>query len=113
MFDGNFLKQLRIEKNMNQTELAEKLGLSQKNISSYETNRTRPDYEVLIKISELFNVSLDYLFGLKSEKLETLNENETYIIDTYRSLRPETKVDFLGTVKMIKTLREIQRKNMG
>ena len=113
MFEGNILKQLRIEKGLNQLELAEVLGSTQKNISNYETNKARPDFEVLINMSKFFNVSTDYLLGQNSTNLNNLSENEMYIIDTYRSLRPETKVDFLSTVKMIKTLREIQKKNMG
>ena len=55
------IKRLRQEHNMTQGELAAKIGLHQKQISAYERGRNIPSTEVLIKLAEVFNVTLDYL----------------------------------------------------
>ncbi|MCG8339637.1 MAG: helix-turn-helix domain-containing protein [Proteobacteria bacterium] len=57
------IKQLRLEHEWKQSELAEKLGLQQKQISAYERGASKPSTEALIKLAKIFNVSLDYLVG--------------------------------------------------
>jgi transcriptional regulator with XRE-family HTH domain len=54
---------LRKEMGMNQMELAKYLRLSQQTISKYENGKADPDKETLIRLSELFNVSTDYIIG--------------------------------------------------
>ena len=60
---GERLKQLRESRGMTQTELAQLLGLQQTSIFRYESGNTNPTAEVLLKIADTFDVSLDYLFG--------------------------------------------------
>lgn len=54
---------LRRESGMSQMELAKYLKLSQQTISKYENGKADPDKDTLIKLSELFNVSTDYIIG--------------------------------------------------
>ncbi len=58
------LKELRVYHNLSQKELAEKLEVSQRSISSWETGFRQPDFETLEKISKFFNVTTDYLLGI-------------------------------------------------
>lgn len=58
---GERLKRLRQEKNWTQAELADQLKIHQKQLSGYERDVHVPSTEVLMKIADLFNVSLDYL----------------------------------------------------
>jgi len=58
---GDRIKQLRTEKKWTQAELSEKIGVKQKQISAYERGTNIPSAEILIRISEAFDVSLDYL----------------------------------------------------
>jgi transcriptional regulator with XRE-family HTH domain len=58
---GERLRKLRLDRKMNQEQLAEKLGLDQSTISNYERNMKRPDFETLQKIASNFDVSLDFL----------------------------------------------------
>jgi transcriptional regulator with XRE-family HTH domain len=51
---------------MTQSELAQKIGITTSSVGMYETGVRHPSYEVLYKLSEIFNVSIDYLLG-KSE----------------------------------------------
>lgn len=57
------LKELRIEKNYSQREIAHELGIIQTTYGNYETGKTQPTIEMLIKIANYFNVTLDYLCG--------------------------------------------------
>lgn len=58
---GDKIKTLRVSRNMTQSELAKKLSVTKSTISSYENDSRLPSYEVLIKISVLFNVTIDSL----------------------------------------------------
>ena len=62
---GSKLKDMRINKHLSQEQLAKRIGITKSMVSAYETSMRMPSYEVLIKIALFFNVSLDYLLGLK------------------------------------------------
>lgn len=60
---GNTLKKLRTEKGNTQQEIAEYLGIARGTYAHYEINKRRPDYEIIQKLADYFNVSVDYLLG--------------------------------------------------
>ena len=62
---GENIKSLRLERGMTQTQLAEILFLSQDTISLWECNKSLPDIISLIKLSQTFHVSTDYILGLE------------------------------------------------
>ena len=64
---GKFISQLRKEKELTQKELAEKLGVTDKAVSKWETGKCYPDIETIEKISRLFDVSINEL--LNGEKI--------------------------------------------
>ncbi|GAB6107486.1 helix-turn-helix domain-containing protein [Fusibacter bizertensis] len=105
MFDGEILKKLRMNNNLNQSELAKILDCSQKNISSYETNTSRPSFEVLVNIANYFDVSIDYLFKRVNSNLNSLSENEEFIINLYRSFDETEQIDFISFIKFIKNIK--------
>lgn len=59
----NMLKQVRKEKDITQTEIAEVLGISQKVYSTYEVGTREPNIDILIKMADYFGVSIDFLVG--------------------------------------------------
>lgn len=59
------LKQLRNEKRYTQKQIAEDLKISPTGYAGYEQGIREPDIDMLIKISDYFEVSLDYLVGRK------------------------------------------------
>ncbi len=61
---GNRIKESRKDKRMTQKEVAGILCMTQQQYSRFENGVFELDYENLVKISQLFEVSLDYLFGL-------------------------------------------------
>ena len=58
------IKKYRLKNNMTQKELAQKLSFSDRTISSYETGKRLITIDVLISLSQLFNVTLDELVGI-------------------------------------------------
>ena len=62
---GERIKLLRVERGIGQNKLAEDLCLSNASISYWETGKQIPSAEVIYKLSKYFNVSADYLLGLK------------------------------------------------
>ena len=59
------LKELRNEKRILQAELAKDMKVCKSAISGWEVGRNQPDYDLLIKLADYFDVSLDYLLGKK------------------------------------------------
>lgn len=74
----NRIRDLREDRNMRQSDLAEATGIDQRTISNYETEKTYPDSQALILLADYFDVSIDYLVGrtnydlLGSQKRKTL-----------------------------------------
>ena len=62
------LKQLRMEKNLRQDQIASLVGVEKSSISLYENDMRQPSYEVLIRYAEVFHVSTDYLFGRSNDR---------------------------------------------
>ena len=60
---GERIKHLRKKRGLNQSELANILGVSRTMISSYESDMRKPSYDNLIAIVMYFNVSMDWIFG--------------------------------------------------
>ncbi len=58
---GEQLSKLRMKHNMTQEEFAERMDVSRQAVSKWELNKTIPDVNKILKMSELFQVSVDYL----------------------------------------------------
>ncbi len=72
---GNFLYQLRISKELSQFQLGRLLGVSDKAVSKWENGVSKPKIEILIKLAQIFNISVDDLLYNKM--------NDTYSDDFY------------------------------
>ncbi|BAK99489.1 putative Xre family DNA-binding protein [Oscillibacter valericigenes Sjm18-20] len=58
---GKNIRSLRTAKHMTQDELAEKLFVSRQTVSNYETGKSHPDIDLLVKISEIFDTDVNAL----------------------------------------------------
>ncbi len=92
------LRLLREEFGITQKQLADAIGVSQQSVNKYENHKIEPDIETLIKISDCFNTSVDYLIGHTDvhRKIEAttsceLNEEEAYMLVNYRKLTTKKK----------------------
>lgn len=76
---GERLRSLRKELDLSQADLGKVLDLSCTAISQYESETRFPDCETIIKISNYFDVSLDYLFGLIDMRTPPLKDGAMVI----------------------------------
>ena len=81
---GKFIASLRNEKNLTQEELAEKLFIDKRKVSRWECGTSMPEFDMLIKLSEIFDVSLYELSICKRIKNECIT---TKIINKFRNIR--------------------------
>lgn len=71
---GDIISELRNKKNLTQKELADKLGISDKAVSRWETGKSSPDLDMLFRISKFFNVSFENL--LKARMVDDGTDDE-------------------------------------
>lgn len=95
------LRELRRLNHISMKELGSAMGVSESTISLYETNKRQPDKEMLIKLSNYFDVSTDYLLELSDikkgpttsngDELEKILQDPIYkaIYDRLMQLNPE------------------------
>jgi transcriptional regulator with XRE-family HTH domain len=62
------LKQLRLEKDLRQDQLAKLVHVEKSSISMYENDVRQPSYEVLLRYADIFGVSVDYLLGRTTDR---------------------------------------------
>ena len=70
------LKELRKQAHLTQVELASKLGIVQSSYADWERGKKKPTQDNLVKIAQIFNVSVDYLVGNSEEKTDELDNIE-------------------------------------
>ena len=75
MFSLKF-KRMRKKLGMTQAQLSKKLGISPSTVGMYEQGRREPDAEMLLKISNFFNVSVDFFLESKKSKRRLKNAEE-------------------------------------
>ncbi len=96
----NRIKELRLGKELRQVELAQIIGMSQSSLSGYESGKIEPDQETLIRLSEFFDVSIDYLLGISNVKkaptLEQVDAKELQRLkELVERLTPEQQEELL------------------
>ncbi len=70
---GAFLKQLRKENNMTQEQLGERIGVTNKTVSRWETGNYMPPVECLVLLSDVYNISINELLAgarIESDKIK-------------------------------------------
>ena len=84
---GNRIAQLRKLKNLTQKELAEMLNVSDKVVSKWETEKSLPDVETMIKLSKVLDVSISELYdcvgNTNTKKMEDYNEERIWHYKKY------------------------------
>lgn len=94
---GLFLKALRKEKNLTQEELAEKLNVSNRTVSRWETGNNMPDIGKLIEIADFYEISIPEIIDgeRKSEKMEQETRDTAMAMAEYsrnEAKRGKTKI---------------------
>ncbi|MCI8369312.1 MAG: helix-turn-helix transcriptional regulator [Clostridia bacterium] len=102
----NRLKELRLNANLSQVELAKAAETTQRNISYWESGRVELNLYAALRLAQIFQVNVEYLagysddFDIKPELSfnapmgESLTEKERALLEAFRQLLPETQ-DFI------------------
>ncbi len=77
---ANRIQYLRKTKGLSQEELADKVGVSRQAVSKWESEQSTPDIEKIISMSELFEVTTDYI--LKGIDPVNMTNKKQYILYT-------------------------------
>ena len=75
---GEKIKELRLENNLTQKDLAKKLNCNQSMITRWERNECEPTENVIRKTALYFQVSADYLLGLEDESGSKIYINNSF-----------------------------------
>ncbi len=98
---GMKMKKARINVGLTQEQVAEALGVSRQTISNWENDKTYPDIISVIKISDLYNVSLDHLLKEKNESsmsnyMEYLEESTNIVKSKEKLMKVILIATYLG-----------------
>lgn len=103
------IKLLRQQNNYTMKALGELVGLTESSISYYEKGEREPSIGTLMKMSELFSVSVDFLLTGKEQKSilekrptlgDSLNTDEKELLKMYKLLNSEGKKSLLNQAEM-------------
>lgn len=111
------LKELRLEKGLYQKEVASILGVDRTTYSKYESGTSEPNFEMLLKISQLFNVTTDYLLGQTNEREEKqptpvtedgLSEEQLEVIRRFEAAPPALRAAALAVLRSAEEQDKVQ-----
>lgn len=83
---ANNLRQLRLNSGMTQEQVAEKIGLTRQALSSYESGRTRPDIDMLLRLSEVYGTDIDGVVYGQDRALKSLRIIKTVSLFLYGAI---------------------------
>lgn len=103
---GTILFELRRNRNINQSTIADHLGISQQAYLKYEKGDADPTIDTLIKIANFYNVPIDYLLGLEPapnpfSEMELSEEDEEEVWKKYKSFPPEGRAFLLNVLRQL------------
>ena len=84
------IRDLREDHDMTQDELADKLNISKRTLLRYESGISEPTIGLLISLSLIFNVSIDYIAGIKDTTIieeESIKEELNNIVENIQKIQ--------------------------
>ena len=103
------LKKIREERKLTQQAMADMLQIQRPTYTRYETGEREPDFETVLKISELLSVSTDFLLGktdIPSSIDAQLSDTEFALYGEAKDLTDEEKQKVLDFIKFTKSQRQ-------
>lgn len=72
------LRDLREDHDLTQDQLVQKLGMHKTTYTNYEQGKREPPFSLMIRLAQLYNVTLDYIAGIAAEPLPIRGGNLYY-----------------------------------
>lgn len=104
------IKDLRLEKNLKQKDVAIAINIATNTLSQFENNKGRPSLEVLALLADFFNVSIDYLVGreddfgnitVPGQSTDQLTKDERELLSCFNELGPFERDAILIQIKAL------------
>ncbi|MGM9613608.1 MAG: helix-turn-helix domain-containing protein [Butyricicoccus sp.] len=107
---GERIRRLRTGARMKQSDLAQRLGVSTSAVGMYEQGRREPPYHVLLKLSELFGVSVDWLLAREENAVSARSDDFSDMLSAFhQQLRQQEGLMFHGRPLSESDLEKIMR----
>ena len=97
---GSFLRELRKERGITQEDLAERLNVSSRTISRWETGSNMPDISLLIEIADFFDVSIPEIIN-GERKSEKMNEEVKEVAEKLSDYADAEKVNIIKEIRKL------------
>jgi transcriptional regulator with XRE-family HTH domain len=78
------LRNLRRDKGVTQQDIANLVGITYQGVGKWERGITTPDFDALVKLSDYFHVSLDYLITGEEQHKPCLSQDEERLVELFR-----------------------------
>lgn len=110
---GTKIRRLRLQNKWSQEELAHKLNVAQISVSNFESNKTIPDFLVMQKVCEVFEVGFEYFVENENEKyVFKKNQNNNIVVGKIEVLNNNMPEGILeNMLKRLELLEKILQQN--
>ena len=110
---GTKIRRLRLQNKWSQEELAHKLNVAQTSVSNFESNKTIPDFLVMQKVCEVFEVGFEYFVENENEKyVFKKNQNNNIVVGKIEVLNNNMPEGILeNMLKRLELLEKILQQN--
>ncbi len=100
---GNFITKKRKEQNLTQEQLAERLGVSNKTISKWETGKCMPDYSIVEQLCKELNITLAELMNGEEDEKSIHTYDHEQIVTMLKDMEKlkNTKMRLIGFILII------------
>ncbi|MBQ9713705.1 MAG: helix-turn-helix domain-containing protein [Clostridia bacterium] len=123
----NTLKNLRLDKNLTQYELAKHLNIGQATIAGYESGAREPRIGILVEYANFFECSVDYLIGreddfgnilippIKEKAVQSISSDENRLLKIYRDLNAKNRIHVISyaEIRLEEQNEALQNKKRG
>ena len=90
---GKFIAECRKKQNLTQSQLAEKLGITDRAISKWENGRAMPDSSLMLDLCSILNISVNELLSGEVIDMENSNKkNEQLLLDMAKEVESKNKI---------------------
>ena len=100
------LKQLRKTKKLSQQKVAKAIGITTSAYGNYEQGKRKPRLEILVKLSEFYGVSIDYLiygkdlYSINTNLVVLMDDDELIFFEKLRKLNYHQKLKIEGMMDL-------------
>lgn len=106
------LKMAREDKELSQIDLATQIGVAKNTYSQYESGDRKPNYEILKKLADVLEVSIDYLLEKSDSKL-TVEQLEKWEAKYNNDKQLNEEIEFLESTSKLRSVARLEKSKIS